>query len=68
MSAIATNNTNPILFSRLNAGTITSSNVGSSALSELMRIQNNGDVGIGTSTPGAKLDINGQIRIQGGSP
>lgn len=27
-----------------------------------------GNVGIGTSTPGAKLDIAGQVRITGGSP
>ena len=68
LSTIATNNANPILFSRLNATTITSANILSSSLTELMRIQNNGDVGIGTSTPGSKLDINGQVRIQGGSP
>jgi hypothetical protein len=29
---------------------------------------NSGNVGIGTTSPGAKLDINGAIRIQGGSP
>jgi len=28
----------------------------------------NGNVGIGTASPGAKLDVNGQIKIQGGSP
>ena len=28
----------------------------------------NGNVGIGTSTPGAKLEINGQIKITGGAP
>lgn len=27
-----------------------------------------GSVGIGTSTPGAQLDVNGQVKIQGGSP
>jgi len=27
-----------------------------------------GNVGIGTTTPGAKLDVNGQIKIAGGSP
>jgi hypothetical protein len=32
---------------------------------ELMRIVNDGNVGIGTSTPTAKLDINGTARIQG---
>ena len=35
---------------------------------EQMRIATNGNVGIGTSTPAAKLDINGQIKIQGGNP
>lgn len=29
---------------------------------------NTGNFGIGTGTPGAKLDVNGQIKIQGGSP
>ncbi|HZV68231.1 MAG TPA: tail fiber domain-containing protein [Saprospiraceae bacterium] len=29
---------------------------------------NGGNVGIGTSTPGAKLDINGQVKISGGNP
>lgn len=29
---------------------------------------NTGNLGIGTSTPGARLDVNGQIKIQGGSP
>jgi hypothetical protein len=28
----------------------------------------NANVGIGTSTPGAKLEVNGQIKITGGSP
>jgi hypothetical protein len=27
-----------------------------------------GDVGIGTENPGAKLDVNGQVKITGGSP
>ncbi len=27
-----------------------------------------GNVGIGTTSPGAKLEVNGQIKIQGGSP
>ena len=35
---------------------------------ELMRIQGNGNVGIGTATPGAKLEIAGQIKITGGTP
>jgi hypothetical protein len=32
---------------------------------ELMRIANTGNVGIGTSAPTAKLDVNGTARIQG---
>jgi len=31
-------------------------------------IRNNGDVGIGTTSPGAKLEVAGQIKITGGSP
>lgn len=35
---------------------------------ELMRIQGNGNVGIGTAAPAAKLDVAGQIKISGGTP
>jgi hypothetical protein len=35
---------------------------------ERARITAAGDVGIGTTAPTAKLDVNGQIRMQGGSP
>jgi hypothetical protein len=35
---------------------------------ERARITATGDVGIGTTAPTAKLDVNGQIRMQGGSP
>lgn len=31
-------------------------------------IFDNGNVGIGTTTPGAKLEVNGQIKITGGAP
>lgn len=33
-----------------------------------MVIDNSGNVGLGTATPGQKLDIDGQIRIRGGNP
>jgi hypothetical protein len=67
-SVLATNNSNPIIFSKLSTAMITSGNVAWGTLIELMRIQNNGDVGIGVAAPGAKLDINWQVRIQGGVP
>lgn len=35
---------------------------------ELMRVQGNGNVGIGTATPGAKLEVAGQVKITGGTP
>jgi hypothetical protein len=35
---------------------------------ELMRIQGNGNVGIGTATPTSKLEVAGQIKITGGTP
>lgn len=39
-----------------------------SSLTEKLRITETGNVGIDTASPGAKLDINGQIRIRGGVP
>jgi len=35
---------------------------------EKVRMNSNGDVGIGTSSPGAKLEVGGQVKITGGSP
>lgn len=35
---------------------------------ERMRVDATGNVGIGSTTPTAKLDVNGQIRMQGGVP
>jgi len=40
---------------------------GSSGLTEAMRIAPSGNVGIGTTTPAEKLDINGNIRIPNNS-
>ena len=34
----------------------------------LMTIQQGGNMGIGTTAPGAKLDVSGQVKISGGSP
>ncbi|RLD54758.1 MAG: hypothetical protein DRJ05_14110, partial [Bacteroidetes bacterium] len=35
---------------------------------ERMRITSSGNVGIGTSSPSAKLEVNGQVKITGGAP
>lgn len=34
---------------------------------ERMRVNNVGNVGVGTATPGARLDVNGSMRVGGGS-
>ena len=39
-----------------------------SSLIERISILDGGNVGIGTTTPGAKLEINGSLKISGGSP
>ncbi len=38
------------------------------AMNENMRITSSGNVGIGVTDPGAKLEVAGQIKITGGSP
>ncbi len=40
-------------------------NVSSGTFTEQMRIANNGNVGIGTTTPGYKLDVAGDIQLNG---
>jgi len=40
---------------------------GSTNPSERMRIDNNGNVGIGTTTPGTSLEVNGNIKLTSGS-
>jgi hypothetical protein len=42
-------------------------NVQNSGLSSLLYVRNDGNVGIGTSTPGYKLDVNGDINLAVGS-
>ncbi|MBX2902532.1 MAG: tail fiber domain-containing protein [Chitinophagales bacterium] len=41
---------------------------GTSTLTEQMRIDNAGNVGIKTPSPTSALDVNGNVRIRGGSP
>ena len=41
---------------------------GSIVRTERMRISSNGNVGIGTMSPGAKLEVAGQVKITGGAP
>jgi hypothetical protein len=40
---------------------------GTAARTEKLRISANGNVGIGTTTPGYKLDVNGTMNVQGGT-
>jgi hypothetical protein len=57
---IASDSGNPIVFSQSNqAGLFT--NIAGATMTEFMRIAGNGYVGIGTSTPAYKLDVNGSI-------
>lgn len=37
-------------------------------MNTVMELQGNGNVGVGTTTPSQKLDVNGSVRIRGGSP
>lgn len=46
---------------------IFSNSFNGSALTERMRISSTGSVGIGTSSPAQKLDVNGSVRANGGS-
>jgi len=42
--------------------------VGNNGGTVALTILNNGNIGIGTTNPGASLEINGQVKITGGSP
>ena len=42
--------------------------VQNSSATSLLYVRNDGKVGIGTTSPGAALEINGQIKITGGAP
>ncbi|MES2287854.1 MAG: hypothetical protein V4547_19355 [Bacteroidota bacterium] len=51
-----------------NGGTDQTISNGGLATYERMRITDDGKVGIGTTSPGAMLDVAGQVKISGGSP
>ncbi len=71
---ITTGSDNTFIGSRADAsspGLTNATAIGSDAVvsaSNSLVLGNNVNVGIGTSTPSTKLDVNGQIRIRGGSP
>ncbi len=58
-------NGNGVVLYALNASGIIKMMTGGS--NERMRIDNTGNVGIGTTSPGAKLEVNGQIKITDGT-
>jgi hypothetical protein len=65
---ITTNNSVDIIFSKLSTATLSSANVANGSLTELMRITNAGNVGIGMTNPGAKLEVNGNVKLSGSTP
>jgi len=60
---IASDNSSPIIFSQSNQTGIYT-NITTATLSERMRIDVNGNVGIGTPSPDSKLAVAGQIHAQ----
>jgi len=43
-------------------------NTGAAPTISALRLLTNGNIGIGTTTPGAKLEVAGQVKITGGTP
>ena len=55
------------LSATLSGGSIRFQTNGTAATDEKMRIQNDGKIGIGTTAPGEKLTLNGNLLLEGGS-
>lgn len=69
--SITTGSYNIIIGSNTGSGIATSSNnilIADGAGNERIRVNGSGNVGIGTTSPGAALEVAGQIKITGGTP
>lgn len=58
---VAVGSGNPIRFGQWSTSTITDSNIASGSFSEEMRIDSDGNVGIGETNPSYKLDVAGDV-------
>ncbi len=58
----------PYALYAINTGPIHSLDAADGSPTEVVYVDNAGEVGIGTKSPGAKLDVDGQIMIRGGLP